>query len=219
LWRSTRRLCDDPAFVAALVMMAASRWAVTGVRFALVPVFGAEVVGAGEAVVGYALTLAAVTHLLVVWPAGKVADTLGRRPLAVPAYLVYAVVTLGLAFTTSVPAFLVVMALYGFGTGLSAVVPAAVVGDVVPARGTGVGIGVLNTAGDLGSVLGPIVSGFLAQQAGYGWGFGASAAVLALGALAALTMRETLVERPRATSEGVSADVSGRARGHGDRGR
>jgi DHA1 family multidrug resistance protein-like MFS transporter len=191
-WRTAVRLSADRAFLAALVMMAASRWAATGVRFSLVPVFGAEEVGASEAVVGFALTLAAVTHLALVWPAGKVADTLGRRALSVPAYLTFAVVAAMLGFVASVPGFLVMLALYGIGTGLTSVAPPAIVADVVPESDAGLGVGILNTAGDLGSVLGPLVSGFLAQVAGYRVGFGASALLLAFAALAALRMRETL---------------------------
>ena len=192
---ATREFCSDRAFVAALIMMAASRWAVTGVRFSLVPVFGQEVVGASTAVVGYALTLAAVTHLIVLWPAGRIADTLGRKTLGAPAYFLFAIIAAGIGFAVSVPAFIVVMALYGIGTGLTSVTPAAVVADIVPVQRSGVGIGVLNTAGDLGSVLGPLVSGWLAQQFGYAWGFGASAALLAIGGIAALGMRETLPSR------------------------
>ncbi len=197
-WRLTRELCADPAFVAALVMMAASRWAATGVRFSLIPVFGAEVVGASKAVVGGALTLAAVTHLLVLWPTGKIADTVGRRAMGAPAYLVFAVIAAAVGFATSLTAFLVVMALYGVGTGLTSVTPPAVVGDIVPPERTGVGVGVLNTAGDLGSVGGPLVSGLLAERLGYGWGFGASALLLAVGGLVALGMRETLPSRVEA---------------------
>jgi len=193
--RLTRQFCADRAFVAALIMMAASRWAGAGVRFSLIPVFGAEVVGAGKAMVGAALTLAAVTHLLVLWPTGRIADTVGRKALGGPAYLGFAVVAGALGLATSVPAFLGVMALYGVATGLTSVTPPAVVADVVPVERTGVGVGVLNTAGDLGSVLGPLVSGWLAQQYGYGWGFGISAVLLAAGGVAALLMRETLPAR------------------------
>lgn len=191
LWRTARMLCADPAFVAALVMMAASRWAATGVRFSLVPVFGAEEVGASEAVIGAALTLAAVTHLVAVWPAGKISDTFGRKPLGVPAFFAFAVVAAFVGLVTTVPAFLVVMALYGFATGLTSVTPPAVVADIVPRARTGAAVGVLNAAGDLGSVLGPLVSGALAEAAGYGWGFGASAGLLAVAAVFALRMRET----------------------------
>lgn len=193
--RLTREFCSDRAFVAALVMMGASRWAATGVRFSLVPVFGAEVVGASSTIVGLGLTLAAVMQLLVLWPTGRIADTVGRRAIAAPAYLFYALVAGALAFGTTVPLFLLVLGLYGVGTGLTSVTPPAVVADVVPSARTGVAVGVLNTAGDLGSVLGPLVSGWLAQDFGYGWGFGASGVVLALAALVALTMRETLPSR------------------------
>lgn len=204
-WGLARSLCADGAFVAALVMMAASRWAATGVRFSLLPVFGAEVVGASKAVVGGALTLAAVTHLLVLWPTGKVADTIGRRAMGAPAYLLFAVIAATVGFATTLTAFLVVMALYGVGTGLTSVTPPAIVADVVPPERTGVGVGVLNTAADLGSVLGPLVSGALAERLGYSWGFGASAALLAVGAMFALGMRETL---PPRTAEPVTATSS-----------
>ena len=190
--RLTREFCRDRAFLVALVLMGASRWAATGVRFGLVPLFGQEVVGATALQVGNALTLAAVTHLLIAWPTGRMSDTLGRKALGVPAYLAFGIITITLAFAVSVPAFLVAMALYGVGTGLTSVTPPAIVADVVPHERTGVGMGVLNTAGDLGSVAGPLASGWLAEQLGYGWGFGASALLLILAGLAALTMRETL---------------------------
>ena len=193
--RLTREFCSDRAFVAALVMMAASRWAATGVRFSLVPVFGSEVVGASSAVVGAALTLAAVTHLLVLWPTGRIADTMGRKTLGAPAYVLFGVIAMGLTWATSVPWFLAAMALYGVGTGLTSVTPPAVVADIIPAERTGLGVGILNTAGDLGSVAGPMVSGLLADKLGYGWGFGASAVLLVIGGIVAMGMRETLPAR------------------------
>jgi MFS transporter, DHA1 family, multidrug resistance protein len=192
MWRTARELCLDKAFLAALVMMAASRWAATGVRFSLVPVFGAEEVGASVLVVSVSLTVAAATHALMLWPAGTVADRFGRKVIGAPAYLLFAVIVATFTLAGTVPAFLVAMGLYGIGTGLTSVTPPAVVGDVVDPERTGVAIGVLNTAGDLGSVLGPLVSGYLAEHLGYGWGFGAAAAFLAIGGVYAMRMRETL---------------------------
>jgi MFS transporter, DHA1 family, multidrug resistance protein len=192
LLRATRDLCKDPTFVAALVLMAASRWAATGVRFSLVPVFAVEEIGATELVMSLGLTVAALAHLAVVYPAGKIADTAGRKALTVPAYLAFGVIAIGLAFVGSIPAYLVVLTLYGLATGFTSVTPPAIVGDIVPKRRTGVSIGVLNTAGDAGSVLGPLVSGILAQQVGYAAGFGASGVLLVVAGLVALRMRETL---------------------------
>jgi MFS family permease len=190
-------LCRDRTFLAALILMAASRWAATGVRFSLVPVFAVEEVGATTLVMTIGLTLAAVAHLLVVYPAGKIADTLGRRTLSVPAYLAFGVAAMALAFVTTVPAYLVVLALYGVATGFTSVTPPAIVGDIVPASRTGMSIGVLNTAGDLGAVLGPLMSGLLAEHLGYPVGFGASAVLLLLAGVVALRMRETLPARAR----------------------
>ena len=195
LLRVARDLCTDPTFAIALVLMAASRWAATGVRFSLVPLLAVEQAGATTLVMSLALTLAALTHLAITWPAGKVADTIGRRTLSVPAFAIYAVVTLLLGWSGAVVPFLILMGMYGIATGLTAVTPPAVVGDLVPPQRTGVAIGVLNTAGDFGSVLGPLVSGVLAEAYGFPAGFGASAALLAIGAVLALRMRETLPER------------------------
>ena len=193
------RFLRDPAFVAALVMMAASRWSATGVRFSLVPLFGEEVVGAGALLVGVALTLSSVSHAATLWPAGRIIDLYGRRRLAAPAYLAFGMASVALAWATSVPAFLLVMALYGIGTGLTSVTPPAIVGDVAGPADTGKAVGVLNTAGDLGSVGGPVVSGWLADEVGYGAAFGLSGALLMLAALVALGMRETLPARRSGT--------------------
>jgi MFS transporter, DHA1 family, multidrug resistance protein len=202
LLQTAARFCKDPAFVAALVMMAASRWASTGVRFSLIPLFGEEVVGTSTLVVGVALTLAALMHIAILYPAGKLIDTRGRRVLAAPAYLVYALASALLIVATDVPMFLLVMAFYGLGTGLTSVTPPALVGDITSPEDTGKAVGVLNTAGDLGSVLGPLVSGWLADQAGFGWGFGVSAGLLVVGAVFGARMRETLPQKgPERTAE------------------
>ena len=189
LWR-------DRTFVAALVMMLAFRWTVAGVRFSLVPLFASEVVGASATVLGLALTLAALTQLALVWPAGRLADGLGRRALAWPAFLLFGLVVTASGWATTVPAFLVLLVGHGIGSGLAAVTPPAIVGDVVPAERSGLGVGALSTAGDVGSVLGPLVCGWLADQAGYGWAFAATGALLALAGLTAFRMRETLPARP-----------------------
>lgn len=209
MWRNAAALCAEPAFVAALVMMAASRWAATGVRFSLIPVFADEVVGADARTIGFALTLAAVAHLLLVWPAGRIIDRRGRKALGAPAYVAFAVVAGGIGLATTVPAFLIAMTLYGFGTGLTSVVPPAVAGDVAPPGQTGTAVGVLNTAGDLGSVLGPLASGLLAEHLGYHWGYGASAALLLVAGLWALRMRETLPARSDRADAASPAGTAG----------
>lgn len=191
-WKAMRRFLRQPEFVAALIMMAGERWAQAGVRFSLVPIFGTEVAGADTRIVGFGLTIAAVVHLALTWPSGRLADRAGRRPVAWASHLGFAAATLALAYATSVPLFLLVLAAFGAVTAFSSVAPPAIVGDIVEPEESGIAIGALNTAGDLGSVLGPLVCGWLADTAGYTAAFGATALLLLVGAVAALRMRETL---------------------------
>ncbi len=90
----------------------------------------------------------------------------------------------------TVPGFLLSMALYGLAAAALGVAPAAVVGDVVRGRG-GTSVGVFQMASDLGAVGGPLVAGWLADEASYGWAFGVSAAVVAAGAVMSVRMPET----------------------------
>jgi MFS family permease len=66
-------------------------------------------------------------------------------------------------------------------------VPAAVVGDVSPQR-SGRVVAVFSMVADLGAVSGPLVAGWLTDNAGFQVAFAVSAAVLGLGLLTALAM-------------------------------
>jgi MFS family permease len=70
-------------------------------------------------------------------------------------------------------------------------VPAAVVGDVSPARG-GKTVAVFQMVADLGAVTGPLAAGWLTDTYSFQVAFAVSAAVLGLGVLAALSMPRTL---------------------------
>jgi MFS family permease len=100
-----------------------------------------------------------------------------------------------LALTSSVPAYLAAMLVYGAGSSLLDVAPAAVMGDVVGGRGGPV-VAAFGMAGDAGSVGGPVVAGRLADTVGYGAAFGTAAGVLGLAAALAATAPETLRRKP-----------------------
>ena len=93
-WGAMRRFLRTPEFVAALLMMAGERWAQAGVRFSLVPIFGTEVLGLDTRAVGLGLTLAALVHLALTWPAGRLVDLAGRRTLSWTSHAAFAVVCL-----------------------------------------------------------------------------------------------------------------------------
>jgi DHA1 family multidrug resistance protein-like MFS transporter len=69
--------------------------------------------------------------------------------------------------------------LLGCGGAALAVAPGAIVGDVVAGRG-GTVVAAFQMAGDVGSVTGPVVAGWLADAHGYAAAFLVAAAVAAL---------------------------------------
>jgi MFS family permease len=83
------------------------------------------------------------------------------------------------------------MVLLGVAGAADSVAPGAVMGDVVAGRG-GTVVAVFQMAGDLGLVLGPIVTGWVADAAGYSPAFILCAVVCALPVLVVLAAPETL---------------------------
>lgn len=83
--------------------------------------------------------------------------------------------------------------LHGFGTGIVGPAPAAYAADIAPAGMRGVTMSLYRTFGDAGFVIGPVLLGWLADLAGFGWALAFDALVLvSIALLLAVFARETL---------------------------
>jgi MFS transporter, DHA1 family, multidrug resistance protein len=185
-------LLRDRTFWAALYLYAAISWSSQWVRFVAVPLLGSQVLGESIGLVGIALTVSSAAHGLVLWPASRHADSRGRLGPLRAGTAVYVVSLLGL-MTVAGPVGLVVwMAVQGIANGISAPVPAAVIADLAPPGGEGRAVGMMNVARDVGSVLGPLATGYIAQIWSFDAAFLVAAVLLAGGFVAPLLMRETL---------------------------
>jgi len=182
------------AYRAALVVNLGTGWTLFGVRSSLLPLFVVEGLGSGPIWIGVGFFVGSVAQAVSLWPAGRLADNVGRKPCMIGGGLL-AVVGVGLLVVSeTLPAFLLSMALYGLAAALLGVGPAAVVGDVVEGRG-GTVVAAFQMAGDLGAVAGPLVAGWLADEVSFTAAFAVTAAILGAGTLMALRMPET-VQRP-----------------------
>jgi MFS family permease len=184
------------AFVAAIILFHTAN-APGGVYLGL---FLNQQLHAPDRMLAYAFVVSMVTWMLVVWPAGKLADRLGRRPLLLVGWAAMSL-RLGLVALARSPGQVVAnQVLDGLANGLFAVLAAAWVTDrLADARRVGEAQVIVGTALVLGSALGPAISGVLVGSLGYRGLFAVLAGVGALAtALVALLVPETLDDRSTA---------------------
>jgi len=206
------------AYRAALGVNIVSGFVLFGLRSALIPIFVVEALHQSASLAGVGFLLAAGSQAVLLLPAGRWADTRGRRPamtIGIVALLVGMLLVVTADVTSddmsggAVPAlvlFLVAMAVQGVASAFLGSSPAAVVGDVLAGRRGGIVVATFQMVGDLGTVVGPLVAGLLVDQFDFRWAFAAAAGLAAGVAILVLRMPETL----RASSvkrSSVSSDV------------
>jgi len=157
-------------------------WMVAGVYDTLVPLFGRDALGLSTVGIGVVLAVALAGELVVMYPAGAMADRIGRRPVLLPSLVAMAVLTAALGLAGSVAAYVALLAVFGVATGVAGVAPAAMLSDVVPEGSTGTAIGLFRFCGDLGFILGPLAGGAAAGA----WGFKVSFSLAAVPTVVAL---------------------------------
>ncbi|MEX2289453.1 MAG: MFS transporter [Mycobacteriales bacterium] len=168
----------SPAYRAALAGNFAVGFSVLGVRSTVVPLLVVQGLDLAPGWIGAAFTLAALVQTVLLLPAGRAVDQVGRRPTLVAGGLITAAALAGLAATSGPLTLLLSMTVFGAGAALLGVAPAAIVGDVVEGRG-GTAVAVWQMSSDLGSVLGPLAAGLLIDQASFGAALGFSSLVVA----------------------------------------
>ncbi|MGH3367569.1 MAG: MFS transporter [Nocardioidaceae bacterium] len=181
------------AYRAALAANFGVGWGLFGVRMSLVPLFVTEALQLGVIWVGVGFLCSSLTHAVLLLPAGRYVDQVGRRPAMVRGGVVAGAAMLLVAFSSALPAYLVAMLLFGAGSAFLGTGPGAVVGDLMHGARGGRVVAVFQMSSDLGAIFGPLVAGALADVLSYGWAFSVTAGVLLFGVLMSYRMPETLV--------------------------
>lgn len=174
-------------YQAALVANLAIGLSVFGLRSAVVPLLIVNHVGAARGWVGIAFLASSLVQTALMFPAGRWADTAGRRPALLAGALVSAAGMALLGFSDTLVVALVAMAVFGAGAAALGTAPAALVGDVAGRR-SGLVIAVFNMASDLGAVVGPVLAGFLVDHGSFTAAFGLGAVVIASAGLLGLRL-------------------------------
>ncbi|MFB3855265.1 MAG: MFS transporter [Vicinamibacterales bacterium] len=108
---------------------------------------------------------------------GAVSDVLGRRPVIVSGWAIYAGVYAGFAATESVGVLLMLFMLYGLYYGLTEGTEKALVADLVPAASRGTAFGVYNAVLGVGALGASLIFGAVWTWVGPAAAFGAGAAL------------------------------------------
>jgi MFS family permease len=187
-----REVVADTRFRVACLANLGQGWASFGVRSSLVPLLVVGVLGQEPAATGIAFAVAAVVQALVLAPASRFVDTVGRRPAIIGSYAVAGLVMIALPFSPDLIWLTVLLCAYGVASAFMATAPAAAVGDVAGPR-SGRPVAVFSMFSDVGAIVGPLVAGALADSVSYPAAFAVGGVLLLAGSLFAVRMpRENL---------------------------
>ncbi|WIM72642.1 MFS transporter [Corynebacterium suedekumii] len=186
----------DSAYRSALVSGFSFGWINFGVRVATLPLFAAAVFEHGGAIAGLAMATFAAGNAVVLQFSGRLADTLGRKPLIITGLVVNAIFTGSMGFADGFWPLLIVSALAGAGAGMLNPAQQAVLADVIGNhRSGGKVLANFQMAQDFGAITGPILIGFIAESHGFEIGFLLCGAIGLLAAVVWAFGRETLEDR------------------------
>ena len=199
-----RTALKDKAYQAAIGSNFVTGFMIFGLRASIVPLFVVEGLQRGASLSGVAFLVAAGVQAVFLLPAGRMADTRGRRPallfgtislaigMALLALSDLAANVLGNEGLAGVFLFLLAMGIQGFGGAFMGSAPSALVGDIMGGRKGGIVIATFQMMSDVGAILGPLIAGVLVDALDFDWAFAAGAALALLPILLVLRMRETL---------------------------
>ncbi|MFC4375108.1 MFS transporter [Nocardia halotolerans] len=178
-----RQAMSRPAYRAVLLTSFAGGAAVFGVRMAFVPLLVVEILEQEAGMAGVALTVFAAGNAAVLFASGRLSDRFGRKPFLILGSAICAVGTAALGFAPTMPWFLAASFVAGLGSGMFTPVQQAALADVIGTRARGGPVlAAFQMSADLGTVLGPIVIGWVADHTSFEVGMTVTGAVLAVSA-------------------------------------
>lgn len=193
-----------PAYRAALGVNAVNGLVFFGLRAAIIPLFVTEGLRRGPSLAGIGFLIAAAVQAVLLLPAGRNADTRGRRP----SLLIGTIGTvIGMALLTAsdltsnifgveslwgLSLFLIAMIAQGASAAFLGSAPAAVVGDVVGGRRGGIVVSVFQMTSDVGAIIGPLMAGLLVDALDFDWAFAVGCLISVVAVVLVIAMPETL---------------------------
>lgn len=200
--RSLRAITWSRAFVATLAANLAQAWFIGSIYNVLVPLYGKDLLGMTAAGIAIAIAVNSAAETLALYPAGRLSDRIGRKPVLLPSLAVMVVALVLFGRVGSELGFMVGLAAFGVIGGIGSVAPAAMLSDLSTPENAGISAGVFRFVFDFGMAFSPFVAGAAADAWGLGNAFALTAVAPALAFVLLLVTRDTLPERRRLARTG-----------------
>jgi MFS family permease len=131
-------------------------------RDALIPLYGADVLGLDVSQIGWIGSFASAIDMLLFYPVGMIMDRWGRKYAIVPSFIVQGIGLSLIPLTSGFSSLAAVAGLIGFGNGLGSGTMMTLGADLAPEDARGEFLGMWRLIGDVGFMLGPSVAGVVA---------------------------------------------------------
>ena len=185
------RLMLSPAFIFVglfALMIVANR---QGARFSVMPLFGRDK-GFEPDALGLWISVTHFPQFFTTLASGYLSDRFGRKTPIIPAIALLALGIGTFIWADNLWQLLLSGVLLGMGEGLGSPAGTVFFADIAPPGMEGVTIGLLRTFGGVGTIVGALALGAIADFAGFAWALWVDAAILAAAGLGLmLFVRET----------------------------
>jgi len=130
---------------------------------------------------------------------GRLADTVGRKPVIIAGSVVCIICSSFYPFISLVSSFFLLRHMHGFSTGFTPTGTSAYLSDLIPADKMGAAMGILGFFSSLGMAFGPFLGGYVASWYSVDFMFSISVLFSVVSVAIVFGMKETLVQKQKFT--------------------
>jgi MFS transporter, DHA1 family, multidrug resistance protein len=181
--RPIRALLGLGGFKVVMVLAFGLFFVRAGATNVLVPAYADGVLALSPGQIGVIISLGSIVSLFVMAVAGRLSDSIGRRPVALAGVFISAVTVAAYSLANGTIEIAIVSALTGVGAGLAAVALPTMIGDMAPPGTEGLASGLYRMANDMGWIVGPTVLGIMADSSQFSIAFVVAGLPLLVGGL------------------------------------
>ncbi len=162
----TLKLVKNKGFIFASLAAATTFFLMSGIRQTILPIYAAQVVNLPPADIGIILSAATISNIVLTIPIGYGIDLIGRKPIIVGSLLMSGLSMFLFPQAGNFILLCAVSLVMGIGSSGTQQAPLAMATDATIGEPRGLSMGLFRLFGDMGSIIGPLLLGIVADGFG-----------------------------------------------------